>query len=220
MATTAFEKKGVLIGCKDLVFAKLTKDDSTECTYNETLRSAPGVIEIALTAQNTSDTLGADDVALYEVYESNDGYEVSLTTAMLGNDMTAWLLGRTVGEDGVMIESADDNAPYVAAGFKAARSDGSYDYIWLYKGRFAQSDQTFRTKEQGTVNWQTPQLTGHFVPRQNDRKIMARVNDHDEAAAEILPTFFSAPYASATAAATGGETPATGSETPATGSNS
>lgn len=68
----------------------------------------------------------------------------------------AFLLGGTVDSKGVLIEGGDDIAPYVAMGFKTARSDGTDDYIWLYKGKFAPGDETFRTKEQGTVNWQTP----------------------------------------------------------------
>ena len=119
---------------------------------------------------------------------------ISFTQAALGADMTSFLLGTTVDTNGVEVENASDEAPYVACGFKAARSDGSDDYVWLYKGKFAPGDQTYHTKEQGTVNWQTPTLNGKFGPRICDKGIKARVNSEDQAAASILGTFFDSVY--------------------------
>ena len=195
MPATTFKKMGVLIGCKDLVFAECTADDASTITYGD-IHQAPGVIEVALTAQISEDQLGADDNPYYEIMNSKDGYEVSITQAALGSDMTAFLLGSTIDTNGVEIESSADSAKYVAMGFKTARSDGSYDYIWLYKGKFAPGDETFHTKEQGTVNWQTPALTGTFGPRIKDGKIKARVNSQDQAAASIIATFFTQVYES------------------------
>ena len=51
-----------------------------------------------------------------------------------------------------MLAATSDVPPWVVMGFKASRSDDSYDYIWLYKGKFKQGDMTFHTKEKGTVN--------------------------------------------------------------------
>lgn len=194
MSTTALKKHGILIGCRDVVFAKMTADAASGTTYESTIYTAPGVIEVGLTAQVTNEHLGADDVALYEVFNSLDGFGLSLNLAALGPDGRALLLGNTVDAKGVLMESADDNAPYVAMGFKAARSDGTDDYIWLYKGKFAMSDMTFRTKEQGQVNWQTPTLSATFVPRISDKKVRATVNSADENAATILSTFFNSVY--------------------------
>lgn len=199
MATSQFSKPGVLVGCRDVVFAKLLTDTNDGTTYATEIKGAPGVVEIALTAQNTEANLGADDIALYEVVEAFDGYEVSMTMAALGEDLTAFLLGATVGADGVVVESSLDDAPYVACGFKATRSDGSDDYIWMYKGRFSHSDANFHTREQGTVNWQTPALKGMFTPRQSDRLIKATLNTKNEAAATVKDTFFNTVYAPAKA---------------------
>lgn len=198
MAKTAFKKPGVLIGCSSVVFAKLSDDvNDGATTYESDIHGAPGVIEIALTAKITNEHLSADDVALYEILNSLDGFDISMTMASLGDDACAFLLGNTIDSAGVRIESADDVAPYVAMGFKTLRSDGSYDYIWAYKGKFAQSDATFRTKEQGTVNWQTPTLTGTFTPRISDKRIRAIVNTNTETAKTILSTFFDSVYESA-----------------------
>lgn len=194
MAKQAFKKNGVVIGCRDVVFCKITEENETATTYDEDIQGAPGVIEIALTSQSTNESLGADDVALYEVLNSLDGFEVNVTLASLSPEAQSYLLGNTVDSAGVLIEKSDDAAPYVAMGFKTARTDGSDDYIWLYRGKFAQSDATFRTKEQGTVNWQTPVITGTFTPRLNDKRIRARVNTKDEKATAIVATFFDKVY--------------------------
>ena len=202
MAATAMKKIGILVGCRNVVFAKMQTDTDTETTYDEeNMFSAPGVIEIALTAQITNESIGADDVELYDVLTSTDGYEVSMTMAALGPDGKAFLLGSKQDAKGVLIEGSGDIAPYVAMGFKTARSDGSEDYVWLYKGKFAQGDNTFRTKEKGAVNWQTPVLTGTFMPRISDKAIRASVNDKDELASTIKETFFQTVYKSAGAGA-------------------
>lgn len=191
---SAFKKVGVRIGVSDLCFAKLTKDDHTGTTYDSDIHSAPGVVEIALTANTTEDQLGADDNPMYDILNSKDGFDVSITMASLGSDGCAYLLGSTIDANGVEVEGSDDIAPYVAAGFKSKRSDGSYDYIWLLKGKFAQGDSTYRTAEQGTVNWQTPVLNGKFAPRISDKKMRARVNSKNEAAANTIKTFFDSVY--------------------------
>lgn len=194
MANQTMKKTGILVGCRDVVFAKMTADASTGTTYETDLFQAPGVIEIALTAQVTNENLAADDVPIYEVLNSLDGFDVSLTMASVGPDGKAYLLGNTVDTNGVLLEASDDDAPYVAMGFKTARSDGSDDYIWLYKGKFAMGDSTFHTKERGTVNWQTPVLTGTFMPRISDKRLRCSVNTADTAAASILSTFLTAVY--------------------------
>lgn len=194
---TNVAKRAVLIGVEDLVFVKLITDDSTGATYDTEYKHVPGLIEVAMTAQVTSDQLGADDNPVYEQLISYDGYEVSITMAALGTEVTSYLLGTTIDAHGVEIENANDSAPYVAMGFKALRSDGSYDYIWLYKGKFGPSDTTYHTKEQGNVNWQTPSLSGTFGPRDYDKDTKAVVHSTltGDGAAALLAGFFDAVYA-------------------------
>lgn len=196
---TAFAKLGTLLGCRDVVFAKLTKDDDTGATY-DTIMKAPGVIEIALTPSVTSEQLGADDVEIYDTVSSLNGFDVSITMASLGTDGSAFLLGGSVDNNGVLIEKSTDVPPYVAMGFKTVRSDGSDDYVWLYKGKFAHSDATYRTKEKGQVNWQTPTLTGSFGPRTYDNAVRARVNSAETAFASAKDAFFTAVYSVSTGA--------------------
>lgn len=194
MAGKTMNKIGILIGCKDVVFAKMLTDTNSETTYDTEIFSAPGVIEVGLTAQITNENLAADDVPLYEVFNSLDGFELSLNMASLGSDGKAYLLGNKIDNNGVLVEASDDDAPYVAMGFKTARSDGSEDYVWLTKGKFAQSDSTYRTREKGQMNWQTPTLKATFMPRISDNRIRFTVNNKDTKAASVLDTFFNSVY--------------------------
>jgi len=192
--STLFKKIGTLIGVSNVCFAKLLTDETTGTTYETEVHEAPGVIEVALTANVTNEVLGADNVTAYDILNSLDGFDLSLTMASLGDEGTAFLLGNTIDSNGVRLENAEDVAPYVAMGLKTMRSDKSYDYMWLYKGKFAPSDQTFRTREKGTVNWQTPTLTASFAPRASDKNIRGVVNDKSEKAAEVIGTFFQQVY--------------------------
>lgn len=194
MANETMKKIGIVIGCKDVVFAKLTSDKSDGTIYDANIFSAPGVIEIALTAQVTSESLAADDVPLYEVFNSLDGFDVSVNMAAVGSDGKAYLLGNTIDNNGVLVEASNDDAPYVAMGFKTPRSDGSEDYVWLSKGKFAQSDSTYHTKEKGQINWQTPTLKATFMPRISDNRIRFTANTKDTKSAGILDTFFNSVY--------------------------
>lgn len=194
MADSIFKKIGTLIGVENACFAKITKDDATGTEYETDIQEAPGLIEIALTANVTNEALGADNITLYDIINGLDGFDVSVTMASMGEAGTAYLLGNKIDSNGVRLENAGDVAPYLAMGFKTLRSDGSYDYIWLLKGKFAPSDQTFRTKEKGKVNWQTPTMTASFAPRISDKNIRAIVNDQETKAAAIIGGFFKSVY--------------------------
>ena len=196
MANVAHKKRGARIGVRGLVFAKLLTDASAGATYDTNLIEVPGLIEVALTATITDEALGADDNPVWDLYNALDSLDAAVTLGALGTDTEAFLLGRTIDANGVLLTKSTDAAPWVAMGFKTLRTDGSYDYIWLYKGKFKTGDDTSRSKERGAVNFQTPQITGTYGPRDFDSNIMARVNDGDEDLGQnTISTFLAAPYA-------------------------
>jgi len=58
----------------------------------------------------------------------------SLRLKILTSTPRSVLLGHSV-TGGVLIKKSTDTAPYVALGFKSKKSNGSYRYVWLYKGK-------------------------------------------------------------------------------------
>ena len=182
------DKKAVIIGVKNLCVSVITAEDTTSTTYGE-IETVPGTIEIAMTPNVSSEVLGADDIATYEQLATLDSLGVTVNLAAIGNELAAKLLGHTYGSNGVLTAAASDTAPYVAIGFEGTKSDGTGRKMWLLRGMFQESDETYHTKEQGTVNWQTPNLTATFGPRLSDGKIYQRVDSDDTAAATAYASF-------------------------------
>ena len=70
-------------------------------------------------------------------------------------------------------------APYVAIGFRAAKINGVYRYMWLQKVQFKIPNESFETK--GTeISFKTPEIEGTFMK--------AKVNDSWKADYTGLPT--------------------------------
>ena len=180
MSVTSFSRKGVLVGARQLVFARITAEGTDSTTYDTEIKRVPGTIELGMMPSISEDQLGADDNPTYEMISELDSIDVAATVAALGNDLTAYLLGAKVDDNGVLVSSKSDVAPYVAMGVEATRSDGKLSRLWLYRGKFKMSEEKYRTKEKGKVNWQTPTLSGTFGPRLHDARIRALVNEDDE----------------------------------------
>jgi len=152
------------VGLKDLYFAILTKDDSTGATYNTPEKLAPAVTA-RITPQVESVTDYADDGPT-ETASSLGGIEVELEVSQIPLDKQATLLGHTY-QNGLLVRSADDVSPYVALGFRSQKADGSYLYVWLYKGKFQPVEINLQTKGE-SVEFQHPTIQGTFVKRDFD----------------------------------------------------
>ena len=190
MPNVSHAKRSALIGLRGLVFAANLTDTSSGATYAADLHEVPGIIEAALTANVSEEVLGADDNPTWDIFNALDSIDVELTLGALGTDVESFLLGRTIDSNGVMLAASNDAAPWVAMGFKSMRSDGSFDYMWLYKGKFKASDMSYKSKEKGTVNWQTPKISATFGPRDFDSRIYARVNEKDKTVMPATITSF------------------------------
>ncbi|MFV9511806.1 major tail protein [Tepidibacillus sp. LV47] len=163
------------IGMKDLYYAKLTKDDTTGVTYEAPTLIA-GAISSKISAKTDSQTLYADDGA-FDTASVLGEITVELELADLPLSVQAELLGHTVA-NGVLEAKNTDEAPYVAIGFRALKSNGKYRYYWLLKGRFEIPDDESKTKED-KASFQTAKLKGTFVCRAYDGK-WKLVGDEDE----------------------------------------
>ncbi|WP_270577995.1 major tail protein [Caldibacillus thermoamylovorans] len=183
---------GVVVGLKDLHYAKLTNDDTTGVVY-ETPKKIAGAITATISPTTNSATLYADDGAA-ETASSLGEISVTLNTKDLPKAIQADLLGHKVNSDGVLVRSADDVAPYVAIGFRSMKSNGQYRYIWLYKGKFQPHEQSYQTKGD-TPTFQTPTINGVFVKREIDNRWQAEVDADDENVnATVITNWFTSVY--------------------------
>lgn len=180
------------VGLDKLYYAKMT--DETLETY-ETPKPLPGGITASLSPSNNSETLYADNQA-WATASAFGGVEVELNIADLTKQQQMDLLGAVVDSNGVLTEGASNTAPYVALGFRAMKDNGQYRYFWLYKGRFTPSEEEYATKEDAP-SFQTPTITGTFLPRQTDGQWRVSADSDDPSiASSIITNWFNAVYSS------------------------
>lgn len=175
--------KGVRIGLDKLHYAIMT-DEELE-TY-ATPKPIPGAISASISPEVNSETLFADDSAA-EVATSMGAVEVEINVKDLTAEQLKDLLGNKLDENGVLIDNKDDNPPYVAIGFRSRKSNGQYRYYWLFKGKFTPSEEEYTTKED-SPSFQTPTITGTFVPNDTTGDWRARFDSDDDSIPPALIT--------------------------------
>jgi len=181
---------GVRIGMDSIYYAIMT--DETLETY-DTPKRIPGAITATVSPTTNSTTLYADDQA-DEVATSMGDIEIEINPKDLTPEILKDLLGAATDSNGVLIQSSTDNAPYVALGWRSRKSNGKYRYFWYYKGKFQPNEEEFQTKED-TPTYQTPTITGLFVPRQKDNQWKASVDeDGTGVGADVTKNWFTAVY--------------------------
>ena len=155
-----------IIGLKDLHYAIIEEENENETVYGEVKRLGPARSFNMAPTINTAG-LHADDGPLFSD-ASKGPVTITLNTAYLESEVEADLLGKTLDERGGIVDSGDDSAPYVAVGGRAEDARGGYEWFWVYRIKFAPSEENKETKED-TPDYQTPTLTGQGLPRINDR---------------------------------------------------
>jgi phi13 family phage major tail protein len=154
------------IGCDNLVFAKqLTEETSTTPATYDVVVAAPGVISIGVNPNAAQETLFADDGPM-ETATALGKIEVEIEKNELPVALRAMLLGHGSDDNGGLVFAAGDIPPFVAMGFRSLKSNGSYRYSWLYKGKFTDPDEKFETKKDD-INFQTDTIKGQFVRLNN-----------------------------------------------------
>lgn len=179
--------RGVRIGLRDLHYAILKKDDpeadNSKLEYEEPKRII-GAITANVNPNASTETLFADDGPM-ETATTLGEVELEMTATDIPLDIQAKLLGHSFDEDtGELLRRSDDTPPWVAVGFRSLKSDGTYRYVWLVKGKFQVPEQAHETRGD-SIDFQTPSITGSFVKRDTDDTYQI---DGDEAFDEFDPT--------------------------------
>jgi phi13 family phage major tail protein len=127
------------VGLRDIYYALVTQDDASAYAAGTPAYLAPAMTAKLDPAVNT-ETLFADD-GPYEnmTAEGETTIEIEVTEIPLA--VLAVITGCVY--DAVTGSFMDNMAtpPYVALGFRAKKSNGSYKYYWYYKGRFTKPSE-------------------------------------------------------------------------------
>jgi phi13 family phage major tail protein len=145
-----------------LYYATITDGTDGEETYGTPAQLAKA-IQADLSVEVAEAVLYADDAAQEIVKEFNNG-TLTLNVDDLAPASLSALTGAVVDSNGVIESTTEDSGGYVAIGFRARRSNGSYIYYWLYRVKFSIPAATLQTKAD-SITFQTPTIEGTIMRR-------------------------------------------------------
>jgi len=179
------------IGLKDVSFAKLLTDTSTGATY-DTVKKYERSVSAKITPKTNSENLYSDD-NIEDVLTSFSEVTVEIELNQLSTATRALMQGSKV-VNGILVETKNDVAPYVAMVFKSKKSDGSYRYVCFYKGKFELAEDDYQTQED-KAKAQTVKLKGTFICRDYDNayRLMADSSDTNVVVADLEKWFTTVP---------------------------
>lgn len=131
------------IGVDQVHYALVTQDDESAYAAGTPAYLAP-VMNISQTPKVASKTQYADNQP-FDVMTSEGETELDVEITGLSHQVEASILGKVWDAVNERLYDYGGVAPYVALGFRAKKSDGSFRYYWFLKGQFAPP-----TEEQAT----------------------------------------------------------------------
>lgn len=150
---------GTRIGCDNAVGALI--DETSGTPVFSTYTPLPGLIKLTINPNASTDTLFYDD-GPGDTAATTGKVEVEIEKNALSSAEKAFLLGHQIDANGVLISGATDVPPWVAIGFRTLKSNGKYRYVWLYKGKFVDPEETNDTKKD-SIAFSTDTIKGQFV---------------------------------------------------------
>lgn len=160
MAGTAAKATGTRIGCDNAVGATCTEAADGTVTFG-TITPLPGLIKMTVNPNASTDTLFFDD-GPGDTAASLGKIEVEIEKNALSIAEKVFLLGHVTDANGGLVYGGSDVPPWVAIGFRTLKSNGMYKYMWIYKGKFCDSEDANETKGD-SISFQTDTIKGNFV---------------------------------------------------------
>lgn len=183
-------------GTDHLVYAKvLTDNNETGEGYTTgTVKVLAPVAEISKTVEVASDTKYYDNKPALTI-NAEGADTITLTVPALDLPTLAEITGKTYDATLGALLDGEATPEYFALGYRLRLTDGTYRYVWRYKGRFAIPDETSQTENASTdTNNQQLTYTGietmhNFTKTGKSGKALV-VDERDDKA--DLSTFFDA----------------------------
>ncbi|HPO77630.1 MAG TPA: FN3 associated domain-containing protein [Thermoclostridium caenicola] len=189
---------GKPIGARKLTWFPLINDPETgNATYGEPVKLSR-LINITVTPVFAEGVLESDD-GIEDDLALIVAYDVTINASQLTDSIRAALLGHQMDDGDGMLVTSTDVAQWGALAWEEllSKKDPSepdkYKKVILYKGKFREFAETAATMTQGGVTFQTHNLTGRFVKR-NDGHIKYSIReDSPNADATKLANWFVEP---------------------------
>ena len=185
------------IGLRDVKIAWLTDATDTPTVPAAYTLESTSTLE-AIDAQISRGTADPD-VQYADDIESDVLYpDPEITISLEVKEVPLALQKKLFGQDekdgnGVYTYESGKTPPYFALGFKSAKRSGADRYVWYYKCRAKPMDETFHTKEGGTITRQQDKLEITAIKRTYDNYVSVKV-DSDAVDAPTASAFFANVY--------------------------
>lgn len=181
-------------GTDRLVYAEVLTDnnESGEGYTTGTVNVLAPVAEISKTVETASDTKYYDNKPALTI-NSEGADTITLTVPALDLATLAAITGKTYDATLGAFMDGERQPKYYALGYRLRLTDGTYRYVWRYKGTFGIPDETSQTENAGTdSNNQQLTYTGiqtqHIFTKPNASQ-KALVVDQRDGKADVS-TFF------------------------------
>lgn len=136
-------------GTDHLVFAEVLTDDIENGYTTGPVQVLAPVAEISKTVETASDTKYYDNKPALTV-NAEGADTITLTVPALPLKILATLTGKTFDELTGAFMDGERHPKYFALGYRLRLTDGTYRYVWRYKGSFGIPDETSQTENAGT----------------------------------------------------------------------
>lgn len=183
-------------GTDNLVYAEVLTDDNETGEGHGyttgTVKVLAPVAEISRTTETSSDTKYYDNKPALTI-NATGADTITLTVPVLDLATLADITGREIDTETGALMDGECVLKYFALGYRLKLTDGSYRYVWRYKGSFAVPDETSATEDAGTdTNNQELTYTGistmHKFTKPDAAQKALVVDERDNKA--VLTTFF------------------------------
>ena len=170
------QTSGQFISVQKFHAAKLLTDSATGTTYDTPLDFGKILRQVQIAPTNSSVNAYADGQSIDTAVNTAE-FELTIETAALPLEYIAFLLGHTY-ENGTMITSKDDVAPYFAIMYQSDKRNGKARYQKFYKVQFQEPEQTNKTAEEN-IEFQFPTMKATAIYRLSDGRAYAYGDDED-----------------------------------------
>lgn len=179
-------------GLKDLYVARVLTNNGTTYETDEPVKVCRA-ISATITPNTNSEAIYSDD-EVEDVVDNFVSYDVEFEGNELSPEMRALLFGHKVIK-GMEIDNINDISNEVAFGYRAKKTDGKYEFVWLYAGKFQDVEDANETTTD-EVTTQTSTVSGTFYGRKKDGNSRVRVDESfllvgDTEAATAITNWFS-----------------------------
>lgn len=179
-------------GTDDLYYAEVTSDTLAEFATGAVKQLAP-VAEISKSVATATDTKFYNNVPAITI-NAEGADTIILNVPALDLPTLADITGKGYDSTTGAFMDGEAKPKYFALGYRLGLTDGTYRYVWRYKGTFAIPDETSQTKNAGTdSNGQTLTYTGistiHKFTNADNKTQKALVVDERDGLADVTNFF-------------------------------